>query len=60
MKDPRFYVCNKAHDEVRWAWAGGEYCWMCGAAGEPFDALLITSPLTEVDERWIPSWRVQV
>ena len=38
-----YFRCDALHDEVRWAAAGGEYCWMCGAAGRPFAALVVTA-----------------
>jgi hypothetical protein len=38
-----FYRCDARHDEVRWAWTGGPYCWHCGAAGRPAAAFTITS-----------------
>ena len=39
----RFYRCSSGHDEVRWAWTGGHFCWMCGGVGRPFAALTITA-----------------
>jgi len=47
-----YYVCSAGHDEVRWAKAGGPYCWIpwCGAAGRPARALTITSGLMHVDD----------
>jgi len=45
-----FYVCANGHDEVRWAWVGGEWCWHCGAAGRPAHAIVITSTLLRLDD----------
>jgi hypothetical protein len=45
-----FYVCDKLHDEVRWAWTAGEYCWICGAVGRPAHAIVITSTLLTLDD----------
>jgi hypothetical protein len=38
-----YFRCDAIHAEVRWARPGGEYCWLCGAAGRPFAALTVTS-----------------
>ena len=38
-----FYRCEHGHDEVRWAWTGGPYCWMCGRAGTRATAWVITA-----------------
>ena len=38
-----YFRCSHGHAEVRWAVAGGHYCWLCGAAGHPFTAMTITA-----------------
>ena len=38
-----YYRCLTGHDEVRWARPDGESCWMCGAPGRPFAAIVITA-----------------
>jgi hypothetical protein len=45
-----FYRCKEGHEEVRWSWHAGRYCWLdfCGAEGIPSYALLV-SPLDDND-----------
>ena len=45
-----FYTCQNLHDEVRWAWVAGEYCWCCGAPGRPAHAIVITSVRVSLDD----------
>jgi hypothetical protein len=43
-----FYRCTQ-HDEVRWSWHAGRFCWFCHAEGVPSYALIV-SPLDRDDE----------
>lgn len=43
-----FYRCKDRHDEVRWSWHDGRYCWFCRAEGVPSYALIVT-PLDDND-----------